>query len=367
MEQELQERARVGGQSADNRTALLASMIRSCRGQVLWWPVQDSPHPSAARMRFECDYENEVTGQRGTHGLTGWGLAVPSVADLIELAQTHRQGTLIDLETGRWARVLGTPHGPGVERVTAEAQTVDALGRSRNAGLPTGLVQLPRYPRVGADTFQPWAVTAPADQRWPAGTSGRWRSEPLFDSEVISGPLATHQRQGRGPNEVRLFGNCSQYMWQPAEDAAQAKSWGTDTNLSGSGGGMPQGYYAHVYGLSVELFYASSRLPLSPEDAAAVCAGSGVTLELGQTRLAAVPLEHAVVTPFSSWAGEAEHAGVVTVPHQSVPMYPFAFPIPIEALQNFGVALMNAQGFPREPRTIARAVLHAHVAKGIVG
>ena len=345
------ERRTAMDSTPENRTELLQSMIRSARGQVLWWPTQEAPHPAAARIGFQSSFSNEVTGQEGHHLLTGWGVAVPSVSDLIELAQTHRQGTLIDLETGRWARVLGTPHGPTVGRVAVEAQTVDALGRARSAGTPTGLQQRTVRPHEFGrfEQLQAWATPA----SWSAGwgpPAWRWRSEPLFDTVVLRGI------------EVAAFVNYA-HFGDPVQ-GAQVKAWGVHTNLSGSYGAMPQGWYAHVNGVSVELLNERME-PLGPVDAVTYASEAMLSFELQQTTLSAIPLPHCVVPD----AGRVDQASL-TVPIQGAPVFPFSFPVAMPAQQSFQVRLRNPRGWreelPHGGRALARVLLHAHVAKGIV-
>lgn len=333
--------------SPEKRSSLLTSMVRSGRGQILWWPCQKLPHPSAARVRFTSSFENELTKQSGTHSMTGWAVAVASPLDLIRLGQTHRTGTLIDLESGSWVRVLGSPVQREIANVEAEAATVDALGRARTAGTPTGL-----------QTRGDAAVQNHRDQIWPeewaqlpsGSVVRRARSEPLFDTVVISSMI-----------EARAF--VTLHSFSEPVNGIQVKQWGVHTNIMSSGGGhLPQGQQAAIYGISVEILDQQMR-PLPRNFVREIVGRVGVSFNVMQTTISSMLLSQLVLE-----AAE-DHADLIEIPCQPPPMFVFAFPVVLDALQQFDVRLICSQGqipsMNGEP-ILARVILHARVSKGFV-
>jgi len=320
------------------RTELVAGMLRAARGHILWWACPRKIHPSAARLRLESRFQHELSKDWHTYGQDGWAVAVGSVQDLIDLSSVYRTATLIDLTTGRWARLQGRQSFGDQSLVFAsEAMTVDALGRARD----TRGQQHHRPLDLPGGPF----ARAPGDfSSWPP-SSLRWRSEPLFDTELFP----------QGGLEVNLFQNFNAFTHLPTQ-----KLWGVDTNLVGQGGCLPATWHAQILGVTVFLL-GEDRRPLPREVAEQIAHSGCVRLETAQTTISAIPFEQTL----GNAAEESQESGVV-VPWQPPPMFPLAWPIELLPLLNFRIRVALPTTTQRAPFYL-KVVLHSLVAKGVVG
>jgi len=343
---DLERAVEASPKSEDPRRELATAMIRAARGHLLWWAAPGRVHPSATKIRLESKFQNPLTKQWHTDGLTGWGLAVSSVQDLIDLSSMYRTATLLDLPSGRWVRLQG--------RAAREDQKIEAkpqgVGESAHFGLThQGGLESPEQEEHAPFDLPggPWGGLVGGDPGPPPNFS-RWRSEPLFDTEHSGLPRS-------GPVEINLFQNFGMFQ-QLVGDHSGQKIWGVDTNLMGSGGCLPQTCYAQVLGLSVFLL-GLDRKPLPRDVAERIGQLGSVHLESVHTTISSIPLEEAL----SNVPGEGSEAAVI--PWQPPPMFPFAWPLELQPLTAFRVRLWL--GHIERPFFV-KCVLHTFVAKGFL-
>lgn len=310
--------------AVDARHALTRERLRRCTGILAFWPGPRAPHPSSARVSLEHETTHPTTGERKTIRCPGWALAVGGVSDFFDLGRIARSVTFLDLATKDWFR--GSARRSGIDLAGGlawreEATTLDAFGRPR-----------------ATVRARPRSIDADRRDADVGETTGMVREESVYDVEWMPW----------GETRVTLFQNYHNFTHS---GAPRQKQHMLDSNLSGVTGALPQGYTLNATGITVDLFGADGRpLPAALHDEA--CGNRFVQWVLTQNPLFTWPMGVVARTPLEADDMDpAAEPRAYVIERPAPPVFPLAFPLTLNALEQFGISVVDPTRWGgQEPR-----------------
>lgn len=312
----------------DARHALTKKRLASASGIVAWWRGATRPHLSAAKTVLRYESEDQW-GRKHTSDAKGWAVAVADLEDAFDLSYAARSASLIDLSTGRWAKLQGVRSSPGVLTARQELTTVDAWGRPRETERRQARVPAIDMPQGAVATGSPY----PESSGSTSNIAGRWRDQPIYDTEFWD---PSHR-----PSMLSFFQNFLAFASLYARGGG-VKMFGLDCNLYGNGGSLPLGHLFDGTGISIT-FLTPERKPMRRDVAMEIAEQAYVELRRLHTQVATWPCAD-LLTSSEEDHDPGSPDSVLHLPPP--PVFPFAWPFSLEALETFGVEVR----FPRQPR-----------------
>lgn len=229
---------------SSSRFALTRETLRRQKGVVAFWHGEEKPHESACKVSIGLEVKDTENRVISRPSVLGWMLAITSPADMLEIATMRGGCRLIDLETWRAVGLFGEAEAVWPEgRIQLQTATEDAWGRTRNTKVDATTRVIPATEQYGAG----WALNHNA---LPNNVWQRPKlDEALYDREFIATRIGSNV-----PITTSFFVNFSSFT-----HIYESKQYGRDTNVYGTGSGLPQGMYFLAKGIS--MFFDEGTIP----------------------------------------------------------------------------------------------------------